>query len=209
MITIDFDPQSTRMIEQMSHTMLNQTGMYMRMHQRLQNYFEGEGLDILIQGVQSILGTSQMGLNLDPEYAARKMDNPFVVRIPGKALLQPGILSATLYHSITGRASRTGVDVFIGNLRGSTRAGTFQRSADPAAYAEKVRAKAGQIRKPQSENAMAAAYRVRLADVTAYAAILDSRTQFLKKGIKAAEPQFVQRLEEALLDELSFILTGR
>jgi hypothetical protein len=97
----------------------------------------------------------------------------------------------------------------VGNLQGSTRAATFQRSADPAAYAQRVREQAGQPMKKRSEGALAAAYRVRIADVTEYALILDRRTNFLLKGIRVAERDFITGLENELIDELAYRLGGR
>lgn len=208
MFRVDFDPDTTDTVHRMAQNM-SHGGIGEAIRLRMGNYYDGDGMDILIRGVQDVLGTAKMGITLSEAYAERKLANPFVAYIPDKLPTQPGILSGTLYRSITGKASGTGVNIFIGNVRGSTRARSFQRAADPAAYLQKVREAAERPRQQQSETAMEAYRRVRISDVNTYADILNKRAHFLEKGIASAEGAFVDGLANTLMDEIVYQLGGR
>lgn len=183
-------------------------GLHTSMNTRITNWLDSTGADLILRGIKSILGTEQMGMTMDAKYAERKLENPFLVRIAGKAALQPGILSGALYYGMEARVDALGILVYVKNARAGTRARTFQRTADPAEYLSRLRESEGKPRKQMTDKQAQGLRNVRVANINEYAGILNERTHFMMKGFKVIEREFVAKFEAMLVDELSNALGG-
>lgn len=70
------------------------------------------GLEI-VQAIQAILGTDEVGITLSPEYAAIKPNLPGFKRYPGKSSEQPLILTGDLHDHIVATNETNGVRVQV------------------------------------------------------------------------------------------------
>jgi hypothetical protein len=196
MFTLEFDEQTLATME----LILNGTFIE-HIEAVLQRFYQQAG-GIIKYFIQQQLGHDDL-YHLDPEYAKRKLENPFMYRVAGKDADQPLILSGTLYNSFTVTVSQNSVSVGIQpSLIASRRALGFQFRRQATGLSDNAREIRRSIASRRKITPINATY------VAEYAQKWEDRTHFMEKALRQAEPVLVELLGEYISNAIEGLVWG-
>lgn len=170
----------------------------------LQRYYQAAGA-LVKYYIQQQLGHAAL-YELDPGYAQKKLENPFVYHVPDKDPTQPLILTGALYNSFGVHVDQNGVTVNIEGTSGFGRASMFQFRKPGSIDRTAMRENRRELFKERMQQRKVSVRKQTL--VEEYAKKWEDKTHFMEKGLEAATPHLVELLGEYISNAINGLVWG-